>query len=61
LADDLRGRPDFLVDPLDENTLRVTLVGSYRVEHMHFEVALRVRIWEEALRAKSNDVHVEIR
>jgi hypothetical protein len=61
LADDLRRRPDFLVESLNETTLRVTLVGSYRLEQMQFEVALRVRIWEEAERAKANDVHVEIR
>jgi hypothetical protein len=48
------------VERLDDVTLRVSLVGSYRLERMEFEVALRVRVWEAAQRSRGRVVHVEI-
>ncbi len=51
---------DVAAQALDAVTLRGSLVGSYRAEAMELELILRVRAWQEALRAKGVAVEVEL-
>ena len=53
-------RTDVAAEAVDAVTLRVSLVGSYRAETMEMELILRVRAWQEALRAKGVEVEVEL-
>jgi hypothetical protein len=56
----LRDRADVAAEVVDPVTLRASLVGSYRAETMELELILRVRAWQEALRAKGVEVEVEL-
>jgi hypothetical protein len=56
----LRDSTDVAAEAVDPVTLRASLVGSYRAETMELELILRVRAWQEALRAKGVDVAVEL-
>jgi hypothetical protein len=56
----LRDGTDVAAEAVDPVTLRASLVGSYRAETMELELILRVRAWQEALRAKGVDVAVEL-
>lgn len=56
----LRDSTDVAAEAVDPLTLRVSLVGSYRAETMDLELTLRVRAWQEALRAKGVEVEVEL-
>lgn len=56
----LRDSTDVAAEAIDPLTLRASLVGSYRAETMDMELVLRVRAWQEALRAKGVDVAVEL-
>jgi hypothetical protein len=51
---------DVTAEFVDPVTLRASLVGSYRAEAMELELVLRVRAWQEALRAKGVEVEVEL-
>jgi len=52
--------PDVVAKVIGPNTLHVRILGSYRTEAMQMELALRLRAWEEAQRAKGLDVRVEL-
>ena len=56
----LRDSTDVAAEAIDPLTLRASLVGSYRAETMEMELILRVRAWQEALRAKGVEVEVEL-
>jgi hypothetical protein len=56
----LRDSTDVAAQALDDVTLRVSLVGSYRADTMELELLLRVRAWQEALRAKGVELEVEL-
>ena len=56
----LRDSTDVAAEAVDPVTLRASLVGSYRAETMELELILRVRAWQEALRAKGVDVEIEL-
>jgi hypothetical protein len=60
LCADLRSRGDIVAEVVDEDTLQVDILGSYGVEGMRMATELRLRVWEEAQRARGVDVHVEI-
>ena len=60
LRADLLSRGDIVAEVVDEDTLRVDILGSYGVEGMRMATELRLRAWEEAQRARGVDVHVEI-
>jgi hypothetical protein len=56
----LRERPEIVAEITGPNTLNVTVIGSYRLDAMQMELALRLRAWEEATRAKGLDVRAEL-
>jgi hypothetical protein len=56
----LRDSTDVAAEAVDPVTLRASLVGSYRAEAMELELTLRVRAWQEALRAKGVEVEIEL-
>lgn len=56
----LRGQEDVAVDIAAPNRLRASVIGSYGVAAMQLELALRVRAWEEAERARGRSVGVVI-
>jgi hypothetical protein len=60
LRADLLSRGDIVAEVVDEDTLRVDILGSYGVEGMRMATELRLRAWEEAQRARGVDVQVEI-
>lgn len=56
----LRERPDIAAEITGPNTLSVSVVGSYRDDAVQMELALRLRAWEEAARAKGLDVSAQV-
>lgn len=56
----LRERPDVAAEITGPNTLRVSVLGSYRSDALQMELALRLRAWEEAARAKGLDVSAQL-
>jgi hypothetical protein len=56
----LRERPEIVAEITGPNTLNVTVIGSYRLDAMQMELALRLRAWEEATRAKGLAVRAEL-
>ena len=60
LIADLRSRPDLIVAPVDEDTLEVSLLGSYNLEAMRMAIDLRVRAWEAAQRANGCLIRVDL-
>ena len=60
LVADLRTRVDLVVEPVDPDTIEVSLLGSYSLEAMRLAIDLRVRAWESAQRASGRIVHVEL-
>ncbi len=60
LIADLRSRPDLIVAPVDEDTLEVSLLGSYNLEAMRMAIDLRVRAWEAAQRANGRLIRVDL-
>ncbi len=59
LIADLRARIDLIVEPVDPDTIEVSLLGSYSLEAMRLAIDLRVRAWEAGQRAAGRTVHVE--
>jgi hypothetical protein len=51
---------DIAVEPVGTREVRVSLLGSYREEAMRLALYLRLRAWEEAQRAKGNDVRLDL-
>ena len=60
LIADLRTRIDLIVEPVDQDTIEVSLLGSYSLEAMRLAIDLRVRAWVAAQRAAGRTVHVEL-
>jgi hypothetical protein len=60
LIADLRSRADLVVAPIDEDTIEVSLLGSYNTEAMRLAIHLRVRAWEAAQRAAGRDIRVDL-
>jgi hypothetical protein len=60
LADDLRERPDIVVERIADDRLLVSILGSYGTDGMRLVTYLRLRAWEAAQRAQGRDVSVEI-
>jgi hypothetical protein len=60
LIADLRTRIDLVVEPVDQNTIEVSLLGSYSLEAMRLAIDLRVRAWEATQRAAGRMIHVEL-
>jgi hypothetical protein len=56
----LTTRIDLIVEPIDDGTIEVSLLGSYGPEAMRLAIDLRVRAWEVAQRAAGRTVHVEL-
>jgi hypothetical protein len=60
LVADLQARIDLIVEPVGDDTIEVSLLGSYSPEAMQLAIDLRVRAWEEAQRAAGRTIHVEL-
>ena len=60
LIADLQSRPDLVVAAVDEDTIEVSLLGSYNLEAMRMAIYLRVRAWEAAQRASGRLIHVDL-
>ncbi len=60
LIADLQTRADIVVEPIDESTIAVSLLGSYGLNAMRLAIYLRVRAWEAAQRAAGHTVQVEL-
>jgi hypothetical protein len=60
LIADLRTRIDLVVEPVDQNSIEVSLLGSYSLEAMRLAIDLRVRAWVATQRAAGRMIHVEL-
>ena len=60
LIADLRSRPDLIVAPGTENSIEVSVLGSYNTDAMRLVIYLRVRAWEAAQLAAGRTIHVEL-
>jgi hypothetical protein len=60
LIEDLRSRPDLIVAPSSEDTIEVSLLGSYNLDAMRLAIDLRVRAWEAAQRARGLLIRVDL-
>lgn len=60
LIADLRTRIDLIVEPVDQDTIEVSLLGSYSIEAMRLAIDLRVRAWVAVQCAAGRTVHVEL-
>ena len=56
----LRERPDIAAEISGPNTLRVSVLGSYRSDALQMELTLLLRAWEEAARAKGLNVSAQL-
>jgi hypothetical protein len=60
LIADLQTRPDLVVEPVNEDTIEVSLLGSYSLDAMRLAIYLRVRAWEAGQRAAGQTIQVEL-
>jgi hypothetical protein len=60
LVADLRSRADLVVAPVGEDTVEVSLLGSYNLEAMRMAIDLRVRAWEAAQHAAGRLIRVDV-
>jgi hypothetical protein len=60
LIADLRSRIDLVVEPVGQDAIEVSLLGSYSLEAMRLAIDLRVRAWEASQRAAGRMIHVEL-
>ena len=51
---------NLVVAAAGEDTIEVSLLGSYNLDAMRMAIYLRVRAWEEAQRAKGRLIRVEL-
>ncbi|MGZ4338457.1 MAG: hypothetical protein ACXVQ3_00220 [Gaiellaceae bacterium] len=56
----LRESTDVTVGLVSPDTVRVSLLGSYREDAMRLELYLRLRAWEAAQRAQGIEVRIEL-
>jgi hypothetical protein len=60
LIADLRTRGDIVVDAVGDDSIEVSLLGSYNLEAMRLAIYLRVRAWEAGQRAQGRNLRVEL-
>jgi hypothetical protein len=60
LIADLQSRADLVVAAVGEDTLEVSLLGSYNLDAMRMAIDLRVRAWEAAQHATGRLVRVDV-
>ena len=60
LIADLQSRTDLVVAAAGEDTIEVSLLGSYNLDAMRMAIYLRVRAWEEVQRAEGRLIRVEL-
>jgi hypothetical protein len=60
LLADLGERPDVVATVVSEDSIRVSILGSYNHEALRTATYLRIRAWEAAQHARGVDVRVEI-
>jgi hypothetical protein len=60
LVADLRSRADLVVAAVNEDTVEVSLLGSYNLEAMRMAIDLRVRAWEAAQHAAGRLIRVDV-
>lgn len=60
LIAELRSRPDLIVAPSGEDTVEVSLLGSYNLDAMRMAIDLRVRAWEARQRAEGRLIRVDL-
>jgi hypothetical protein len=60
LRADLQSRDDLVAEIVDEQTIRVDILGSYGEQGMRLAATLRVQAWVAAQRARGVDVAVEV-
>ena len=56
----LRTRGDIVVDAVGDDSIEVSLLGSYNLEAMRLAIYLRVRAWEAGQRAQGRNLRVEL-
>lgn len=50
---------DIAIEPVGDQAVRVSLLGSYREDAMRLALYLRLRAWEAGQRAEGNDVQLD--
>jgi hypothetical protein len=60
LIEDLRRRGDVVVGAIDDDTIEVSMLGSYGLESMRLAIYLHIRAWEAVQRSQGHDVHVDL-
>jgi hypothetical protein len=60
LLADLAERPDVVATAVSDESIRVSILGSYNHEALRIATYLRIRAWEAAQHARGIDVRVEI-
>jgi hypothetical protein len=60
LIADLRTQGDIVVDAVGDDSLEVSVLGSYNLEANRLAIYLRVRAWEAGQRAQGRNLHVEL-
>ncbi len=61
LVADLQSRADLVVAQVGEDTVEVSLLGSYNLDAMRLAIDLRVRAWEAAQHAAGRLIRVDVR
>jgi hypothetical protein len=52
LLDYLQSWTDVVAEPISEDEIEVTLLGSYRADAMELELSMRVQAWTDAQRSR---------
>lgn len=60
LIADLRKRGDIVVDAVGDDSIDVSVLGSYSLEANRLAIYLRVRAWEAGQRAQGRNLRVEL-
>lgn len=58
LLEFLRSSADVVAEPIDDDEVAVSLVGSYAHEAMRMELYLRIRAWEAVQRSREASVEL---
>ena len=60
LLESLRSQADIVAQVAGDDTILVSILGSYDTAHMRMATYLRVRAWETAMRSQGIELHVDI-
>jgi hypothetical protein len=60
LVADLESRPDVVLEVLNEDTLRINILGSYNSDALRMAAELRIRAWQAAQSSRGSRVEVEL-